>query len=713
MARLRNNGGVVGPAVTINSSSASGLFHIIEANQYIALGTFPRFLGNNNNDNYFPYTTLLLHADGTNGANNSVFLDSSTNNLTVTKLGTPTQGTFSPFSTTGWSAYVANRPQIQNGVTLSGDFTIEMWLNASSWAAQPFIIDSRINNNSNLNFYLQTAGASADSVSTFITWTDFKTNVLNTWNHIALTRSGSTVYAYLNGNLLNSATFANSISLGYLNFMSRWDGTYASNSYVSNFRIVNGNALYSGTGSFTPPLSTLTNVANTAYLCFHKSNGFSTEGSIGTAVTPSSNTNIVPFSPFSPTSAYSNTVVGGSMYFNGSTDYLTIPYSSVFDFNSGSSVSFEAWVYPTSYTNPIFLANRNWSYGGGGPTWGFKISNATAIDWAIAGTGSATYELLNPSSLVAPYNIPLYAWSHVVFTRDASGNAKIFVNGYLVAAGNYTSSLSSATGSVYIGIPSSGGNYSQCYISNMRLVANNIPSAYQTSSTTVGALIFTPPTQPFTASSTANTTLLLNATNAGIIDSSQKVSLITYGSAAISSTQSKFGGTSIYYNGSTDYIQGTVQAPGTGDFTLEGWVNFSAVPTNVSAPTFFSIIGSSSSTGFQPYATTSGWGIRNNTQNILGTAGGSGIGTAPTIGQWYHVAIVRYSGVIKMYINGVSAGSTSTSYTFSDTTFSSGWCATGSTGIYFNGYVDEIRYTKGYARYTANFTPQTSAFLNQ
>jgi hypothetical protein len=58
-------------------------------------------------DPNFNQTTLLLHGDGTNGAQNNTFLDSSTNNFTITRNGNTTQGTFSPFSLAEgqWSNY--------------------------------------------------------------------------------------------------------------------------------------------------------------------------------------------------------------------------------------------------------------------------------------------------------------------------------------------------------------------------------------------------------------------------------------------------------------------------------------------------------------------------------------------------------------------------------------------------------------------------------
>jgi hypothetical protein len=64
--------------------------------------------GGEETDPNFNQTVLLLHGDGTNGAQNNTFLDSSTNNFTITRNGNTTQGTFSPFSLPNgeWSNYL-------------------------------------------------------------------------------------------------------------------------------------------------------------------------------------------------------------------------------------------------------------------------------------------------------------------------------------------------------------------------------------------------------------------------------------------------------------------------------------------------------------------------------------------------------------------------------------------------------------------------------
>jgi hypothetical protein len=78
-----------------------------------------------------------------------------------------------------------------------------------------------------------------------------------------------------------------------------------------------------------------------------------------------------------------------------------------------------------------------------------------------------------------------------------------------------------------------------------------------------------------------------------------------------------------------------------------------------------------------------------------------------TTGQWYHVAWVRNSGTVTVYRDGTSLGSVADSKTLSDSangiTLCSGTAA----------YVDDLRITVGYARYTANFTAPTAAFSLQ
>ena len=90
-------------------------------------------------DPFFQYVTALLHGDGTNGAQNNTFLDSSTNNFTITRNGNTTQGSFSPFSQKGWSAYLggagnyfqtpaSSESTIIGTLSSTCNLTIECWI---------------------------------------------------------------------------------------------------------------------------------------------------------------------------------------------------------------------------------------------------------------------------------------------------------------------------------------------------------------------------------------------------------------------------------------------------------------------------------------------------------------------------------------------------------------------------------------------------------
>ena len=134
--RYRANGGFLGPALTTNTAFASGMWSMPEFQQKLGAGTWPTdqtatYLEDPN----FEYVTMLLKSVGANTAQNYTFLDSSTNNFTVTRNGDVNQGAFSPYSQSNgyWSVYldesgdyisVADNAALEVG---SGSFGLECW----------------------------------------------------------------------------------------------------------------------------------------------------------------------------------------------------------------------------------------------------------------------------------------------------------------------------------------------------------------------------------------------------------------------------------------------------------------------------------------------------------------------------------------------------------------------------------------------------------
>lgn len=210
-----------------------------------------------------------------------------------------------------------------------------------------------------------------------------------------------------------------------------------------------------------------------------------------------------------------------------------------------------------------------------------------------------------------------------------------------------------------------------------------------------------------------NTTLLLQADGTGsgsqnqtFLDSSTNNFFITRGGNATQGSFSPFsqapGYWGNYFNGSSSLITPTSSATplaiGSGDFTIEFWVN-SAIPgSDVGIIDNRAADGSSTGLGVGIGGSTGKIRLYSNVE--LFNAG------VITANQFTHVAIVRSSSTGTVYINGISAGTISSwSTNFTDQGFKIG---IGSGGNAMTGYISNFRFVKGTAVYTANFTPTTA-----
>ena len=85
-------------------------------------------------------------------------------------------------------------------------------------------------------------------------------------------------------------------------------------------------------------------------------------------------------------------------------------------------------------------------------------------------------------------------------------------------------------------------------------------------------------------------------------------------------------------------------------------------------------------------------------------------------GEWHYLAVTRHGSVFRFWLNGSQLGSDQTStITFGSATFNAfiGGSAVPGYNYILNGWVDELRITKGVARYTENFTPPDKRFPNR
>ena len=645
-------------------------------------------------DPNFNQVSLLLHGDGTNGAQNNTFLDSSTNNFSITRNGNTTQGTNTPFSQAAgaWSNYFDGT---NGGISTSStsqfnlstnNFTAECWFYLTSATSEQdlfTIVSTSSGGYAAIRMAYKTTGFQpliSSSGSTWLSTSTFTATIpINTWNHLAFVRNGSTFTLYFNG--VSIGTITNSSSLCYDASTRSYVGSFnastslSTSGYISNFRLVNGTAVY--TSAFTPSTTPLTAITNTALLTC-QSNYFKDNSSNNAALTAGSTNSVQPFSPFALTSAYSTSVNGGSMYFDGTGDYLKNTSGTAFTFGTGD-FTIEYWTYTSSFGSG-FICHCGSATTAAGFACGFNTGS-------IYGTTSTT---AYNTGVTPPFN----QWIHIVWVRSGT-TLKCYLNGSSI----YTTTVSTnftETGFT-IGAYGSGTNAMPAgYLSDVRTVIG----------TAVYTANFTPPTAPLTA--ITNTSLLLSGTNAGIYDNAIKNNLETVGNAQVSTSVVKYGTGSVYCNGSGNYltIPPTQQlAFGTGDFTIECWIN---APATQAAYAGIYVSRNTATVVIQFDA--SGAGI------VVYFAGQVAASTTNiTGGAWHHVAFVRYGGVCKIYIDG-TAGS------FSLTDNANILYGTVPTLIgndsfnssrYFTGYLDDLRVTKGVARYTANFTPPTQAFPNQ
>jgi hypothetical protein len=506
----------------------------------------------------------------------------------------------------------------------------------------------------------------------------------NQWNHIAVSRNSSnTLSMWINGTRVFTGTVTtsfNNVNSNPLYIGRRVDGgvggTHYFPGYISNARIVTGTDVYGAANStITVPTTPLTAISGTALLT-SQDNRFKDNSTNAFALTVAGNPSVQAFSPFAPTAAYDTAVVGGSGYFDGTGDYLTVANNAALQLNTGSW-TIECFFYPTALGGASYKSLIT------------KRTTATA-EWEVGTDTSDFIYFWNGTTIYAGTIKPtLNSWNHLAATYDGT-NLRLFVNG-AVALTQASATASSGTNSVGIGASPTGSQYSTGYLSSARVVKG----------TAVYTAAFTPATAPLTA--ITNTSLLTNFTNSGIFDSTAKNVLETVGNAQVSTTQAKWGTTSISILSAGAYCKSPSSSNwgfGTGDYTVEFWMY------KTTSTSYGSIISVGAGAG--------GLGIAiSSDSSVVVTRPGTAIdftfSAGLTLNTWYHVAICRAGTSLRCFVNGTQVGTTQTSSANYATSYLNVGIDGDSSSQQYIGYIDDLRITK-YARYVANFSVPTAAF---
>jgi hypothetical protein len=633
----------------------------------------------------------------------------------ITRNGNTTQGSFSPYGNE-WSNFSNASSVLCSGIFLNGesdfafgtgDFTIEFFVNLYNVNRLQVIYDQRpdltaglyptiyLDNSVNkLKFYTN-SGDRITQTSSFS---------FQTWNHVVVTRTGTSTKLFING-VQEGSTYTDSNS--YLNAANRpftSDGNLPNPitggsgmiGFISNLRVVKGSGPYQSAGStITVPTSPLTAVTNTVLLTA-KSNRFV---DLNTQAAPKTINafNLVSTNrsqPFAPQLQYTPAVTGGSGYFDGSGDYLQSVTGSSGSPGSGDFCA-EAWIYPQNSTTMAIIGNLVNS-GGSDTQWGLYMNKGSNYiqfqGWfTVYATGAAP---------------ALNTWNHVAACRSGT-TLSLFLNGTRIATTTSANNFSS-TNDIRIGAEASGTSPFFGYIADARFVKGS--SVYTPSSTTI-----TVPTAPLTA--VTNTKLLTNMTNAGIYDNAMTNNLETLGNTQVSTTVVKYGSGSMYFDGTGDYLSMRWNEGFNfykGDFTVEAWININRASGN-----FALICGVwYEGAGQSWYLYVDGTGkliflICTETPTNITVVSSS---TTIPNNTWTHIAVCRNGSNWYGFINGTLVSTVTNSREIASSSYPlqvGTYVSNPTAASVLNGYVDDLRITKGVARYTANFIPPKVALPRQ
>jgi hypothetical protein len=531
----------------------------------------------------------------------------------------------------------------------------------------------------------------------------------NTWYHVALTKSGSTLRMYQGGTQLTSAVSFNTMSaektlfVSGTNYIGSWntDSNFL-NGWMDEIRVSN-NVRY--TANFTPSTTAFINDANTVLLIHADGTNASTFFEDDNGIRAQRGVTAVNQTKISTTQSQFG---GSSAEFDGNDDYLTV--SGLPSITGDCTIEF--W-------GRFDILPWNQTLGGGSYMMAYTRGATDYLMINRSGAGSQVSIQIATGNRYGSFtksgvNLAINTWYHIAVVRS-SGVFKVFFNGT-----DLTTFINDS------GFTNSGRTEDMAFGIIGRFVDSRgswdgFIDEFRVSSSARYTGDFTPSTAPFV--NDANTLLLIHAdgTNNSTVfrdDNGQgrtQRGITAFGNAQVDTAQSQFGGASALFDGTGDFLTASSGIPWhispTG--TIELWFRL-----NSTAPSGQGFISQ------YTQGSANGWmlGIFSNKIYWWNSAPSGVLAYDFTLSAntWYHLAVVKESSsVLKIYLDGILRYTNSSMGSFTDGTSNVfiGQIPGTSSGSYdatrfdLNGWIDEVRLSN-IARYTANFTAPTQPFQN-